>query len=222
MPTGFASAHIRIEAQFVGYRALRSVSAKDGCIGGEFCQQVQTLRHLRPAASFEVGASDAHAEQGVAREHHLLFLAVVAASAGGMPGRVDDLQSVRAETHRLALAEVVPHGRFLLAEVETEHLAGLFSQMFYQESVLRPCLHLQPELVVQGYVAPVVVQVSVGRQQVYGLQPFVLDIVADGAPFLLIGGAAVDDDALLGFVAHNVAVFLQHIAHKSLDGQHGR
>ena len=56
------------------------------------------------------------------------------------------------------------------------------------------------------------VEVAVGGDEVDGLQIVLADVLLDGEFFGLVVGSTVDDDTLVGLVAHNVAVFLQHVA----------
>lgn len=81
MPIGSASPQIRIKLPLVGNGGLRTVSAKDLSIGGEFCKLLQTLRHFLPTASVEVGAPDTHTEEGVTGEGDMLVLTVIDTSA---------------------------------------------------------------------------------------------------------------------------------------------
>lgn len=64
------------------------------------------------------------------------------------------------------------------------------------------------------------VEMAVGGQQMNGLQLTVAEVVAQGILLRLIVGSAVDDDAFAAFVAHDVAVFLQRVALKTLDVEH--
>ena len=76
---------------------------------------------------------------------------------------------------------------------------------------------LQSEFLVDGVVAEVMVQMAMGNEQMHRLQLVLLDIVGDGVAFFRIERAAVDDDAFLGLIAYNIAVFLQHVDLESFD-----
>ncbi len=65
-------------------------------------------------------------------------------------------------------------------------------------------------------VAKVMVDVTVGGDEVLGLQLIVVDVLFDGLALFLVVGTAVDDDGLAGVVAHHVGVLADHIADKTL------
>ena len=59
------------------------------------------------------------------------------------------------------------------------------------------------------------VKMAMGYEQVNGLELVLLDILCNSRALFRIEGAAIDDDAFLGLIAHHVAVFLQHVYLKS-------
>lgn len=129
---------------------------------------------------------------------------------------------VRTEGHLFVLREVMAYRGFLLIELESEEIIRLFGKVLYQESILTPGLYFQPELLIDGMVPPYMIKVSMGCQQMHGLQPLIFDITADGTALLWVLRPTVDDDTLLCLVTYHVAVFLQHVTHKPFDIQHGR
>jgi hypothetical protein len=44
----------------------------------------------------------------------------------------------------------------------------------------------------------------------------------NGGALLFVVRATIDDDTLLGVIAHHVCVFLKQIAHENLDVEHNR
>ena len=61
------------------------------------------------------------------------------------------------------------------------------------------------------------VQMAMGNEQMYWLQFVLLDIVSDGVALFWIERTAVDDDAFLGLIAYNIAVFLLHVDLESFN-----
>ena len=59
------------------------------------------------------------------------------------------------------------------------------------------------------------VKMTMGYEQVNGLELVLLNILCNSFALFRIEGAAIDDDAFLGLIAHHVAVFLQHVYLKS-------
>jgi hypothetical protein len=59
-------------------------------------------------------------------------------------------------------------------------------------------------------------------EQVLGRQFFFLDVLDNGGALLFVVRTTIDDDTLLGVIAHHVCVFLKQIAHENLDVEHNR
>ena len=64
------------------------------------------------------------------------------------------------------------------------------------------------------------VQMTVGCQQMKGLQLVIGNVMVEGGQFLIIHGTTVNNDTLAGIVTYHVAVFLQRIALYSLNIEH--
>ena len=82
--------------------------------------------------------------------------------------------------------------------------------------------HFQAIRIEHHAVAEVVVDVPVRGQKMHGLQALGTYIILDGRVLGFEERTAVDDDALTGLVADNIAVLLQHVAHKTFDIQHSQ
>ena len=90
-------------------------------------------------------------------------------------------------------------------------------QVFHQMFVCLCHLGFESESLIDGVVAKVVVKMTMCHQQVYGVETILGNIIGNGFSFFWIEGSAVNDDALLGFVAHHVAVLRKHVALESFD-----
>ena len=89
-----------------------------------------------------------------------------------------------------------------------------------QSLVFTMNLRLQSKLLVYGVVAKVVVEMSMSSHEVHRLQVVCSDIVYYGLSLFGIESSTVHNHTFLSFVAHNIAVFLQHIASEFLYIQH--
>ena len=85
-------------------------------------QQCQALHHVGQAAPFEVGASDAQVEKGVASEGYVLLLAEEDTGAGCVAWGMDDAQLMVAEVDGVAVGQKGANGRDVVLEGEAEHL----------------------------------------------------------------------------------------------------
>ena len=61
------------------------------------------------------------------------------------------------------------------------------------------------------------VEVGVGQEVSHRVQPVGLNIVGDCGKLFVVVGTAVDDDSLVGLIAHNIAVLLKGIDGESFD-----
>ena len=197
------------------------MAAVDDGVGRELGDNiVKAVHEVVVITAVEVGTSDAHLEEGVAGEGHMLFGTVEDDAAGGVAWGFEDTELVVAEADDLAGEEIAAYGRELTLELDADDGLELARQVGDEEIVFFGNLYFQAVVVVDGVDAVVVVEVTVGGQQVDGLQAVVADIVEDGGALLFIIGAAVDNDALLGLVAHHVGVFGKQVANEGLDVEH--
>ncbi len=197
------------------------MAAVDDGVGRELGDNiVKAVHEVVVIAAVEVGAADAHLEEGVAGEGHMLFGTVEDDAARGVAWGLEDTELVVAEADDLAGEEITAYSRELALELDADDGLELARQVGDEEIVFFGNLYFQAVVVVDGVDAVVVVEVTVGGQQVDGLQAVVADIVEDGGALLFIIGAAVDNDALLGLVAHHVGVFGKQVANEGLDVEH--
>ena len=190
----------------------------DGGVGGEVRGEgVERVDHLLVTATLEVGAADAHAEEGVTAEGCLLLGAVEHDAARGVAGGVEDAERVGAEGDGVGVGEVAAYGGHVDVDPDTEDLGGLLLHLVHQELVVGVDFGLQAELAVDVAVAHTMVEVAVGADEVARGELRLADVADDGLALLGIEGAAVDDDALAGVVADDVAVLGEHIAVETLD-----
>ena len=93
----------------------------------------------------------------------------------------------------------------------------LMSQTLHQLLIALCHFRLQSELLVDGIVAEIVVEMTMGNEEMNRLQIVLSDILGNRLAFFWIEGAAIYDDALEGVIADHVAVFLQHVDLESFD-----
>ena len=197
------------------------MAAVDDGVGRELGDNiVKAVHKVVVIAAVEVGAADAHLEKGVAGEGYMFFGTIEDDAAGGVAWGLEDTELVVAEADDLAGEEITAYSRELTLELDADDGLELARQVGDEEIVFFGNLYLQAVVVVDGVDAVVVVEVAVGGQQVDGLQAVVADIVEDGGALLFIIGAAVDDDAFFGLVAHHVGVFGEQVANEGLDVEH--
>ena len=92
--------------------------------------------------------------------------------------------------------------------------------MTNQFIVLLRYFSLQSVSLIDGIDAKVMVEVSVGAEQVHWLQSLAVDVVGDSFALLIVVSTAVDDNTLLRLVAHYIGILLQQIHLKSLNLKH--
>ena len=97
---------------------------------------------------------------------------------------------------------------------------GLYVETFHQLLVIAVHLRFQTIGLIHPRITYVVVNMSMGDEQVLGLELLLFNILSDGLALSLILGTAVDDGGLLCLVAYNIAIFLNVVADKSLNVQH--
>ena len=193
----------------------------DGGVGGEVRYDVvERVEHLLVGAALKVGAADAHAEESVATEGGALFLAVEDDTAGGMARGVKDLQTMGAELNDVLIGQIAAHGGDVEVDVDAKDFVGLPLHLLHQELVAGVGLGLEAEGTVDITVAHAVVEMAVGAEQSLGGEAAVADIADDGLALFRIESPAIDDDALAGVVADDVAVLGEHVAVETLDVEH--
>jgi hypothetical protein len=64
------------------------------------------------------------------------------------------------------------------------------------------------------------IQMSVGSQQVNGLELLLTDIVINSLQLFWIVGTTIDDDTLTTVITHHIAILLQRVYWDTLDVEH--
>ena len=106
------------------------MATKNGGFGGELSYNfAQTVKHIGIAAALEIGATNAHAEQCVARESNLLFGTIEGYTAGSMTGSGQNLQTVRTKSDNLVLSKETAWSRILAAEFYARHYLELIGNI---------------------------------------------------------------------------------------------
>ena len=186
-------------------------------IVGQLGEQAQAVDDLEHGTALEVGPPDGALEKRVAREGHLLLLAEEGHGATGVAWGLYDFELVAAELDDLVVLEEMADGREVVVELELVEGVCLLLEVLHQALVGGRHLGLEPKVLVDGVVTKIVVQMSVRNQQVYWLELVLIDVVNDGLALFWIERATIYDDALLRFVADDVAILLEHIDLKSFD-----
>ena len=202
---------------------LEAVAGIDGGVGREGLDEgLEGVDECPEVAAGEVGAADAVLEETVAGEEDFFFFAVVADATGGVAGAGDDGEAVAAEGDDALGGDVLAGGRVGTADRVVEDAADLFIDVVVEGTVgLRTTGRQAVEL---GDVvgAPEVVEMGVGEQMGYGLEVVVSDVLGDHGFFIVVVGAAVDDDGLAGVVADDVAVLAEGIDWEGFDNHIGK
>ena len=181
----------------------------------------ETVEELIPRAARQVGTPHAHAEQGVAREGYVLLCTIEGDAARGMSWGVEHTELMIAEGNRVLIIEngayrsAGRHG----ADVEPHH-AALCVYVLNPRRIGSVGLWFQAVGRIDETGTKHMIEMSVGAEVVYGLQLIVADVCLDGSKLAVVEGAAVDDDAIAGLVAHYVAVLLNGIDGEGLDVEH--
>ena len=167
------------------------MAAVDDGVGRELGYDVvEAVHEVVVIAAIKVGAADAHLEKGVAGEGYMLFGTIEDDAAGRVAWGLEDTELVVAESDDLVGEEIAAYSRELALEFDADDGLELSREVGDEEIVFSVYLYLQAVGVVDGVDAVVVVEVTVGGQQVDGLQAVVADIVEDGGALLFIIGAA--------------------------------
>ena len=125
-----------------------------------------------------------------------------------------------AETNHLVGAEEMVGFGILPAQLDARHGLELTREVGDEPLVLGSYLRFQSPRVEDGVDAEVMVEVTMGGQQMYGLEMIVVDIVDKGIALGIVVGAAIDDDTLEAIIAHHIGVLLKEIETECLDVKH--
>ena len=207
--------------QLVGNGCLWPMTGIDYRVGGYcFSYLRQTLLHLLPRAFRKIGTADAHAEQGVATEEHLLVFKKEEARTVTVAGGMYHPQRMVTEANEVAITKQPAYWRLIVANLHAEEGGSLLGQTLYQGLVCRTYLYLQMVLLKEMGIAEVMVQMAVSCQQMDGFQLVFTKILVDSITLLVIIGTTVNDDTLATVVTHHIAVLLQWIHRKTINLNH--
>ena len=147
--------------------------------------------------------------------NHMHCLAIEGDGTAAVARSGDDLELVVAELDDLFIFEESANRRKLVIELHLIEGFCLLGESLHQVFISCRYFRFQSELLIDGVVAEVMVKMAMGYEQVNGLELVLLNILSNSRALFWIKGAAIDDDAFLGLIAHHVAVFLQHVYLKS-------
>lgn len=134
-----------------------------------------------------------------------------------MTGCEDDSQLLVAEGDDVVIFQQTSDGWLFVGDIHAKELLGVLWQVFEQFAVTFANLGLQAVCFVNKNVAEIVVKMTMCGEEVYGFQLLVCDVTLNGRALFVVIGSAVDDDTLAAFVADDVAVLLQGVAHDAFD-----
>ena len=127
-------------------------------LGGD---QSQTVHHILITATREVGSTDTHLEEGVAREYAVLLFAIEKDTAGCMTGRMKNGKTVVAEVDDVLFVDEFSDGRYLTVILNAEEIHRLVCQLFQQLGVFAVDEWFKTILLVSHIDAHTVVEMSV-------------------------------------------------------------
>ena len=177
----------------------------------------QAVDDAEHAAAREIGSADGALEEGIAREEYVLCLAIEAYGAVAVARSLDDGEFVIAELDYLIFLKEMTDRREVGVELHLVECLCLMSQTLHQLLIALCHFRLQSELLVDGVVAEIMVEMTMGNEEMNRLQIVLSDILGDCLALFWIEGTAIYDDALEGVIADHVAVFLQHVDLESFD-----
>ena len=207
--------HIWIVSELFAYAGVFAMTRENLGFIRQLTEMAQTVDDAEHAASWEIGSADRAVEEGVAGEGYVLCLAIEGDGTAAVAWSGDDLELVVAELDDLFVFEESANRRKLVIELHLIEGFCLLGESLHQVFISCRYFRFQSELLIDGVVAEVMVKMAMGYEQVNGLELVLLNILCNGRALFRIEGAAIDDDAFLGLIAHHVAVFLQHVYLKS-------
>ena len=132
----------------------------------------------------------------------------------------DNVETVVAECDCVAVVDMLAWGRKVVSAICSDERHGLTSEAFHQWHVVFAHFRAQSERVKYELVTKIMVNVPVRTQKVLRLQAVVFYVVGYGFFLFFVKRAAVYYDTFFCVIAYYVAVFLEHVADKSLYVQH--
>ena len=211
------SVHIWIMSQFLANAGSLTVAWQHLCFIRQHAEMAQAVDDAEHAAAREIGSADGALEEGVAREEYVLCLAIEAYRAVAVARSLDDGEFVVAELDYLIFLKEMTDRREVGVELHLVECLCLMSQTLHQLLIALCHFRLQSELLVDGIVAEIMVEMTMGNEEMNRLQIVLSDILGNRLALFWIEGTAIYDDALEGVIADHVAVFLQHVDLESFD-----
>ena len=166
-------------------------------------------------AAGKVGTADAALKQHIPREHAVVCRAIVHQAAWRVSRHMDGFQFRIAEGDDVSIVQISAQGHGGFLQLEAEH-AALFRRFVNPELIGLVGFGLQTELFQHERIAEDMVQMQMGIQQMFHIQPILDDEVFQGLLFFLIKTARVNDDRFIGFVPKHITVLREHIKFESL------
>ena len=187
-------------------------------LGGE---HVERDDHVGIAASFEIGTTDAHPEQGVATKSNVLGSIIKDDATWGMTRSMEDLPGVRTEADGVAVGKIRVDRRYIQMDGDAQDIAGLLFYILHQKTVVLMGLGFQSEGSEDKAVAHAMIEMAVGAEQMTGSEAFLFDVIDYSLAFFGIVSSTIDDDTLTRLVADHITVFSEHVNGETFDGKHG-
>ena len=209
--------HIRIVSELFAYTGVFAMTRENLGFVRQLTEMAQTVDDAEHAASREIGSADRVVEEGVAGEGYVLCLAIEGDGAAAVARGGDDLELVVAELDDLFIFEESANRRKLVIELHLIEGFCLLGESLHQVFISCRYFRFQSELLVDGIVAEIMVEMTMGNEEMNRLQIVLSDILGNRLALFWIEGAAIYDDALEGVIADHVAVFLQHVDLESFD-----
>jgi len=210
---------VGIHAHLIAYVGLGTVAWIDNGFRRQLrYDRGKAFEQLLPGTAGEVGTPYTHTEECVARKGYMLFFAIKNDAAWGMARGVEHLQLMIAKGNDVTVAQdgAYRSAGKVCSNAEAHH-AALLVEVFYHRLVGGVGLGLQRKGREDEGGTKHMVEMAVGAEVVNGLQMVVADIGLDSLLLGIVKGTAVYDDALVGLVAHHVAILLKRIHLESLD-----
>ena len=197
-----------------------TMSRKDLGFIGQLTNHSKALHHFKHRTAWQIGAPNGGTKKGIARKGHVLSGIIQDDATGSMSRRFDDGELMRAKVYPVALLQPRLNGRNRRQNIQTDKLRRLLMERCHLGQIALMHLERQAKLGVHIAIAIIVVDMAVGCNEMLRTKLLLPNII--GNHTILVGSArtAIDDNTRTRLVAHHIAIFLQRITLKNLDGQH--
>ena len=180
----------------------------------------EAVHEVGITATLEIGATNAHTEQGVSSEGGVLFCTIEGNTARCVAGGLQYLKGMVAKSDDLVIVEETAYGRVLPTEWGTDDALEVAGDICDEVFVFFSRFYLESKSLIDGVDAQVVIPVAMCGKEMAGLQSLTFDVIDDGLALILIIGATVYNDTFERVVAHYVGVLLKQVESESFDGNH--